>query len=168
MFLSNISDISYIEGRYRNNLLCGQGKITHLNGDVLYCVFKAGYVTGPTKLYDKDCTLKQVCWFYRNVACGLVWKFLKGGGFLVGQVDSMGSMSGDNIAFLYPDLRTALYGTFIKGRMSVAQTCFVKCVTIRRQGRDILQFLSKFRNRPFKLSIDFYNLRIQICLKFKM
>merc|ERR1712218_389636 len=51
----------------------------------------------------------------------------------MGHVDSLGTISGDSIAFLYPDLRTALCGSFIKGKMSVAQTCFVKSVTIRRQ-----------------------------------
>ena len=135
---SNISDISYVEGTYLDNILCGQGKVTHLNGDVLHCMFRSGYVTGPTKLYDKKCVLKQVCWFHRNVAYGTVWNFLKGGGFLVGQADTMGLMTGDNIAFLYPDLRTSLYGSFIKGKMSVAQTCFVKSVTIRRKGSDVL------------------------------
>ena len=131
---SSLSDILYIEGTYQNNVLCGQGKVTHLNGDVLYCVFRNGYITGPTKLYDKHCVLKEVCWYYHNSPCGMAWKFLKGGGFLIGQVDALGTMSGESIAFLYPDLRTALYGSFIKGKMSVAQTCFVKSVTIRRQG----------------------------------
>ena len=101
---------------------------------MLYCVFGKGYITGPTKLYDRSYVLKEVCWYYHNVPYGIVCKFLIGGGFLIGQVDSLGTMSGESIAFLYPDLRTALYGSFIKGKMSVAQTCFVKSVTIRRQG----------------------------------
>ena len=132
---SGLSDVIYIEGNYKNNQLCGYGKITHLNGDILYCAFAKGLVTGPSKLYDKKCVLKEVGWYYRNVPYGVVWKFLRGGGFLLGQVDSLGTMSGESIAFLYPDLRTALYGSFLKGKMSVAQTCFVKSVTIRRQGR---------------------------------
>ena len=134
-FFSSPSDISYVEGTYRNNQLNGYGKITHLNGDVLYCVFAKGLVTGPSKLYDKKCVLKEMGWYYRNVHYGFIWKFLRGGGYLIGQVDSLGAMSGENISFLYPDLRTAMYGSFIKGKMSVAQTSFVKSVTIRRQGR---------------------------------
>lgn len=139
---SSLSDILYIEGTYHNNVLCGQGKVTHLSGDVLYCVFREGYITGPTKLYDKNCVLKEVCWYYHNTPCGMLWKFLRGGGFLMGHVDPLGTMSGETIAFLYPDLRTALYGSFIKGKMSVAQTCFVKSVTIRRQG-NIAKYTSK-------------------------
>ena len=124
-----------MEGTYVDNKLCGQGKTGYVNGDVMYCVFRNGYIDGPTKLYDKDCVLKRVCWFSRNIPTGNVWHFLKGGGFLVGQADSMGIMTGDNIAFLYPDLRTALCGMFIKSKMTVAQTCFVKGVTIRRNGK---------------------------------
>ena len=134
LVFSNMSSISYVEGTYQNNVLCGPGKITHLNGDVLCCIFGKGYVNGPTKLYDKSWFLKEVCWYHRNVPYGIVWKFLVGGGFLLGQVDTLGLLSGECIAFLYPDLRTSLYGSFIKGKMSVAQTCFVKSVTIRRQG----------------------------------
>ena len=131
---SSLSDISYVEGTYQKNVLCGYGKIAHLNGDILYCVFGKGYITGPTKLYDKNNVLKEVCWYYRNVPYGIVWKYLQGGGFLVGHVDSIGTLSGAGVAFIYPDLRTALYGSFIKGIMSVAQPCFVKSVNIRRQG----------------------------------
>ena len=125
--------MTYVEGIYEDDMLYGQGKTGHANGDVMYCIFRNGYIDGPTKLYDKSCVLKRVCWFSRNTPTGIVWHFLKGGGFLVGQADPLGNITADNIAFLYPDLRTALYGTFIKGKMTVAQTCFVKGVTIRRQ-----------------------------------
>ena len=85
-----MSSISYVEGTYHNNVLCGPGKITHLNGDVLCCIFGKGYVNGPTKLYDKGWVLKEVCWYHRNVPYGIIWKFLIGGGFLLGQVDTLG------------------------------------------------------------------------------
>lgn len=132
IFLSNTPEVSYVEGTYVDNILCGQGKTGYVNGDVMHCIFGDGYINGPTKLYDKNWVLKRVCWFYRNTPTGIIWNFLTGGGFLVGRADATGNMTGDNIAFLYPDLRTALYGTFINGKMAVAQTCFVKFVTIQR------------------------------------
>ena len=135
MIFSSSSDISYVEGTYQNNQLNGYGKVTHFNGDTLHCTFAKGHITGPSKLYDKKCMLREVGWYYRNVQYGMIWKFLRGGGYLLGQADFLGAMSGESVAFLYPDLRTALYGSFIKGKMSVAQTCFVKSIIIRRQGR---------------------------------
>merc|ERR1719150_1815621 len=38
-----------------------------------------------------------------------------GGGCVVGDVDSLGQHSGDSIAYIYPDLSTALIGTFHQG-----------------------------------------------------
>ena len=38
-------------------------------------------------------------------------------GFLYGKVDSSGLFTGDNIAFIYPDLKTGLYGKFRNGEL---------------------------------------------------
>jgi len=46
---------------------------------------------------------------------GTCWLALRGGGWLVGQVDQNGQFSGPNIAFLYPDFSTALFGTYANG-----------------------------------------------------
>ena len=86
---------------------------------------------GYSKLFDKDGTLRRVGWFSSGRLKGLVWLFLVGGGCLVGEVGVMGTMIGDDIAFLYPDRRTALLGTFAKGKMLVAQTAFVQMATVR-------------------------------------
>ena len=45
----------------------------------------------------------------------------------------MGNLIGDNIAFLFPDLKTALVGTFVKNQMIMAQTCFIQLVSIRNE-----------------------------------
>ena len=39
------------------------------------------------------------------------------GGSLVGEVNEDGEMTGEKIAYVYPDQRTALYGKFIDGEM---------------------------------------------------
>ena len=50
----------------------------------------------------------QVTWvgvYCRGVAAGPCWQWSEGGGWLTGSVDGEGAFTGDNIAFLYPDLR---------------------------------------------------------------
>ena len=50
----------------------------------------------------------QVTWvgvYCRGVAAGPCWQWSEGGGWLTGSVDREGAFTGDNIAFLYPDLR---------------------------------------------------------------
>ena len=48
---------------------------------------------------------------------GVCWQLLPGGGCVVGDVDSLGEHSGDSIAYIYPDLSTALLGTFHQGEL---------------------------------------------------
>ena len=51
---------------------------------------------------------QHVTWLGRyrgGVARGRCWAWREGGGWLTGSVDREGAFSGDNIAFLYPDLR---------------------------------------------------------------
>ena len=43
--------------------------------------------------------------YCRGVAAGPCWQWSEGGGWLTGSVDGEGAFTGDNIAFLYPDLR---------------------------------------------------------------
>ena len=46
---------------------------------------------------------------------GYVWFSCLGGGWLHGQVDSSGQLTGDNIMFIYPDMTQALVGQFHQG-----------------------------------------------------
>lgn len=59
---------------------------------------------------------------------GLTWIWLAGGSMMTGQADFFGQMSGDGIAFIYPDSRHALRGTFSKGQLTVCQFCYVSTV----------------------------------------
>jgi histone-lysine N-methyltransferase SETD7 len=42
---------------------------------------------------------------------------LSGGSWLYGNVDDIGEFTGDQIAYIYPDLNTALFGKFVNGTM---------------------------------------------------
>lgn len=44
----------------------------------------------------------------------------------MGEVNEDGEMSGNKIAYVYPDGRTALYGKFIDGEMLEGKLAFIK------------------------------------------
>ena len=50
---------------------------------------------------------------------------MKGGGWILGRQDSEAEYTGDNIAFLYPDLSTALVGKFLQGILVSARAAVV-------------------------------------------
>ena len=39
-----------------------------------------------------------------------------------------GILSGEDVTFLYPDLKIGIAGTFIHGKMAIGQTCFLRTV----------------------------------------
>ena len=67
---------------------------------------------------------QHVTWLGRyrgGVARGRCWAWQEGGGWLTAAVDSdTGTFTGDNIAFLYPDLRTAILGRWLRDIYYVA------------------------------------------------
>lgn len=54
-------------------------------------------------------------------AVGFAWRIVIGGGFIYGRVDGMGQLTGDDIAYVYPDVKTALVGKFKNGIMVEAK-----------------------------------------------
>ena len=48
---------------------------------------------------------------------GFCWSAVLGKAWLVGWLDSEGEMTGSDLAFLYPDLSTAIMGHFNKGKL---------------------------------------------------
>jgi hypothetical protein len=41
----------------------------------------------------------------------------------------LGNLTGDSIAFIYPDLQHVLLGTFTKGQLSLGQLCYVSTIS---------------------------------------
>ena len=59
---------------------------------------------------------------YRNgKPFGTCWKPFRWGGCVVGRVDSDGELTGPDLAYVYPDLTTALVGSFEKGELVAGQ-----------------------------------------------
>ena len=50
---------------------------------------------------------------------GTCWKSVLGSAWLVGEPLSCGKMTGHSIAFIYPDLKTAIVGHFTDGKLQV-------------------------------------------------
>ena len=55
--------------------------------------------------------------FENGIPTGVCWRGLIGGAWLYGIVDDIGEFTGDEIAYIYPDLNTALFGKFVNGTM---------------------------------------------------
>ena len=78
--------------------------------------------------------LVRLTWIgmYRNgIPFGSCWKLIRGGGCIVGKVDEDGNLSGNDIAYLFPDYRTAFVGTFKNGVL-----VFARAATLT--GREII------------------------------
>ena len=82
----------------------------------------------------------------RGVRRGWVYQGLLGGGYLIGQVDTNGDMTGDDIAFIYPDFRTAIRGKFVDGEMISGRECRVISSVISDDGGFIIPIFSDFVN----------------------
>jgi len=49
-----------------------------------------------------------------------MWKFKIGGGIVLGIADSLEQLTGQDVAYIYPDFKTALVGDFESGTMKCA------------------------------------------------
>ena len=56
---------------------------------------------------------------------GWIYQGQLGGGYIVGEVDRAGELTGDNIAYIYPDFRTAIRGEYEKGILVTSRLCRV-------------------------------------------
>ena len=64
---------------------------------------------------------------HRNgIPFGTCWKLIRGGGCVVGRVDKQGDLTGCRVAYLYPDFKTALVGSFVNGVLESAQEAELK------------------------------------------
>lgn len=71
--------------------------------------------------YDKDGNLLASGPYKDGRRTGVWWFYQQDGGTLVGRVDEVGALTGNNIAYIYPDHWTALVGDFKEGAMQRAK-----------------------------------------------
>ncbi|XP_006034329.1 histone-lysine N-methyltransferase SETD7 [Alligator sinensis] len=114
-------DGSTLEGYYVDDALQGQGIYTYEDGGVLHGTYVDGELNGPAQEYDSDGRLIFKGQYKDNIRHGVCWIYYPDGGSLVGEVNEDGEMTGEKIAYVYPDRKTACYGRFIDGEMIEAK-----------------------------------------------
>ena len=91
--------------------------------------------------------------YSRGRVVGWCWRWCEGGGWLTGQVDGAGDLTGHNIAFLYPDLVTGLLGQFRRGVALSVRPASVSGVRIPAGGMAQLSF-TRLEGRAVSRSVS--------------
>lgn len=139
--------VTTCESTYEQNYDGGKGKYTHLadkklaaaalpfseepgkngpvytknpDGSIIEGSYKKGVPHGYFRHINAYGDIELFCCFIRGSIHGPCWKGLPGGGFLVSE---SWTFTSDDMVFLYPDCRTALYGSFYKAQMVSGQLC---------------------------------------------
>ncbi|XP_075055710.1 histone-lysine N-methyltransferase SETD7 isoform X1 [Mixophyes fleayi] len=121
-------DGSALEGFYVDDALQGQGVYTYEDGGALHGTYVDGELNGPAQEFDIDGRLIFKGQYKDNIRHGVCWIYYPDGGSLVGEVNEDGEMTGNKIAYVYPDGTTALYGKFIDGEMLEAKLAILTSV----------------------------------------
>ena len=83
---------------------------------------------GTGRYFDEKGRLKEIAEHRNGLKFGTCWKIIRGGGCVVGRVNKEGDLTGPRVAYLYPDFKTALVGSFVEGVLESAQETELKTV----------------------------------------
>jgi len=143
----NSNGVAFVDGNYQDNKMNGKVVVKFQDDTWLEGFFKDGILHGFCRYFDSKGRLTFVgmhrngkpfgtCWkvIYYGVQKGMIDNsrlcnkgltnretIIRGGGVVVGRVDEEGRLSGNKIAYVYPDFKTALVGTFKEGELVSAQ-----------------------------------------------
>ena len=117
-----------ISGTWVNGLLCGEIKETLVNTGWIEGYYKDGVPHGYYREFGPRYSMKNILRsagrYYRGVLRGLHWVgHYDNSGFTVGRVDDEGELTGDDIAYIYPDFKMAIKGKFIEGELIEGYQC---------------------------------------------
>ncbi|XP_072898824.1 histone-lysine N-methyltransferase SETD7 isoform X1 [Hemitrygon akajei] len=122
-------DGSTLEGNCIDDALQGQAVYTYEDGSSLHGTYIDGELNGIAQEYDSEGRLTFRGQYRDNVRWGVCWMYFLDGGCLVGEVNEDGEMTGDKIAYVYPEGRMALLGKFVDGEFIEGHLATLKCVT---------------------------------------
>jgi len=128
--------ITTLTGNWTDNHLNGKIKLVTQDVTVLEGWCTGSKLNGPVRkiaMKKFRAFRQQVCWLsrYKNgIPYGQCWEWKEGGGYITGCVDEEGKFTGKEIAFLYPDLQTALLGEFNDGVMVAARPARLEAIEI--------------------------------------
>lgn len=121
-------NLSHMVGNYVKDQLHGKAKLYFNDGNWLEGFFCRGILHGFVRNFDEKGRLKSIANYKNGVPNGFAWRVIRGGGVIVGRVDSKGCLTGHRIAYLYPDFKTAFVGTFVDGCLEEAQAAKLRSV----------------------------------------
>ena len=123
-----------VRGFYCQGLLHGPGKAVLVpkalwsTVDIpltLEGVFNESYLSGPVRGLDEKGNLIFMGAFEKGLPVGHCWLAQEGQGWLYGPVDGKGRFSGPEIAYIFPDMTTALLGTFHQEQLVEARASHI-------------------------------------------
>ena len=120
------ADGSMLMGIFSDDELDGLGTYRWPDGSEMIAHYRGGQLWGPSTKVDCDGDLVSSGSYIDSVRTGRWFEVVDSyGAFLLGTVSSDGEWTGDGIAYVYPDKRTALFGNFKGGVLfeAVEGTC---------------------------------------------
>jgi len=118
---TNKNGVCFIDGAYSDNKMNGKVTIKFMDDTWLEGFAKDGVLHGFCRHFDGKNRLTFVGMYRNGKPFGTWWKIIRGGGCVVGRVDEDGKLTGMKFAYLYPDFKTALVGSFKEGVMVFGQ-----------------------------------------------
>jgi len=127
----NYKDGSFAQANFKHGILHG-----------LFLRFQCKF--GACNLYDSGHEwsqaqyLKEISVFVNGLRNGISYQFKTGGGFVVGVVDAQsGELTGQEIAYVYPDFQTMIVGNFEDGTLVSGQSA--ELVAIEQSNNGLIQ-----------------------------
>jgi histone-lysine N-methyltransferase SETD7 len=115
------SDSSTLSGNYREDQLEGETLYTHADGGYMTAEYLNGEMEGPFTEHAPDGSVVTRGTHKGGCRSGVLQTFDEFGGSVIGTVDSEGQLTGDDIAYIYPDKETVLIGQFEDGQLVSAR-----------------------------------------------
>ena len=115
------SDGSVLSGSYAGDQLDGETVYTHSDGSYLMAEYSNGEMEGPFCEHGPDGRLTATGLHRDGSRSGFLQTFDDFGGSVIGFVDTGGRLTGEEIAYVYPDKTTALIGQFEDGQLVEAR-----------------------------------------------
>lgn len=113
-------DGSTLSGNFSFDNLEGLGVYTYPDGSTLEAHYKMGELNGAFVECDRNGEIKAKGNHKNNQRSGFLQVYDDYGGLVMGVVDTDGSLTGSNLAYIYPDHKHALVGEFVDGIMTNA------------------------------------------------
>ena len=119
-------DGSSLAGNFINDSLEGCGTYIYSDGRRMEAEYKEGELSGRFTEYDENDEILIKGFHEGTKRKGFLQIFDECGGVIWGEVDSQGLLTGENIGYIYPDLKHALVGSFDNGVMQKALPAILK------------------------------------------